>query len=120
MKLEALPIPETQVGVQKIQNQLAALHLEIQTLQKEKEKDVRARVWCTRCKSEGNHKDHFPIYNNYLEVGGPTTIKNRVGPSEVPKLWCAIFQGNGLHMTDFCPRLGKYILELQQPYCKFF
>ena len=56
MKLEATPTPVV-LGTQHIQNQLEAMHLEIQILHKDKGKEVCAEVWCIKCKADGNHKD---------------------------------------------------------------
>ena len=49
MKLEAAPREDTLVGVQKIQEQLGAMHMEIHNLRKERGKDGCADLWCIRC-----------------------------------------------------------------------
>ena len=46
MKLGVAPKEDTSVGVQQIQKQLGAMHMEIQNLLKERGKDARADLWC--------------------------------------------------------------------------
>ena len=46
MKLEDAPREDTSVGVQQIQEQLGAMHMEIQNLRKEQGKDGCLDLWC--------------------------------------------------------------------------
>lgn len=43
----------------------------------------------------------------------------QVGTSEVPKLWCTIFQIGGKNTTDNCHLLQKYTQASQQLFCNF-
>ena len=70
MKPEATPRDETQPGVQKIQGDLEAIHVEIQSLRKEHEigssllqsldtRNLREPLlWCNDCRVEGSHDAH--------------------------------------------------------------
>jgi len=100
MKLEALLIDETSVGMVNIQNQLANLTLQLHDMKKGKE--VREEVWCTRCRTEGHSKEHCPIFVEYLESGAPNPLPQARGP------WCEICKVNG-HRSQECPLLQKYV-----------
>ena len=71
MKLEATPTPIA-LGNQQIQNQLEAMHLEIQIFHKDKGKEVCTEVWCIKCKATRKRKDQCPVLNNYLTTHGPS------------------------------------------------
>ena len=49
MKLEAAPKDDTMEGVQQIQEQLEAMHMEIQSLRMERGKGVTTDLWCEDC-----------------------------------------------------------------------
>ena len=70
------------------------LHLEIQKLKKYKETKpkVRAEVWCLKSKVQGNDKDHYLVYGNFVTRGGPIPLnpEAQVGPSVGVTLWCII------------------------------
>jgi len=71
MRLHASPIQDTNLGVQYIHSQLANLHLELQSLKKDKETklDMCAKFWCLKCKGHGHDKDNFPMFANYITWG---------------------------------------------------
>ena len=60
MKLEALLIAETTTGMAQIQNQLANITLQLQDIKKGKE--VREKVWCTKCRTEGHSREHCLVF----------------------------------------------------------
>lgn len=73
MRLEALPIQDTNIGVQHIRLQLESSHMELQSLKigEEAQPEVCTKVWFLKCKGHRHDKDHCPIYQNYLiGVGG--------------------------------------------------
>ena len=96
MKLEVSLIQDMNLGVKHIQSQLASMHMELQSLKKgnEVQNEVRAKVWCLKCKGHGHDKDHFPIHQNYLVEGGPIPLKleNIAGLSTRVVPWCSICQ----------------------------
>lgn len=115
------------VGVQKIQEQLEAIHMEIQNLQKKRGKDGCADIWCIRCRVSGHTKDQCPLLMDYMQVGGPSPIRpgesrdpilSSLG-SRGPALWCDDYWVAGLHDTNHCPLLGAYVPELKQQWCRF-
>lgn len=79
-------------------------------------------VWCVKCKGQGHDKDHCLVFTNYLEGGGPISLRLEVqeGPSATPTLWCMICQVVGKHAIDNCHLLQKYTQNLQQLFCIFF
>ena len=101
MKLEASLVPTAQIGTHQIQIQLEAMHLEIQSLHKDKGKEEWKNVWCICCKVAGHQKDQCPIFNDYLSAGGPSLLKSVARPSGTPTLCCVIFQEMGMHMAEF-------------------
>ena len=66
MKLQALAVGETGVGMMQIQSQLSNLMLQIQYIKKG---DEMKEVGCTRCRIEGHHKDSCPTFLKYLASG---------------------------------------------------
>lgn len=72
MKLEALPIVETSVGMVNIQNQLANLTLQLHDMKKGNE--VREEVWCTKCRTKGHSKEHCLVFVDYLASGAPNPL----------------------------------------------
>ena len=78
MKLEALSIAETSPGMVQIQNQLTNLTLQLQGIQKGKQ--VREEVWCTKCRTKGHSKEHYPVYVEYMVSGAPNPLPRARGP----------------------------------------
>ena len=85
------------------------MHLEIQSLHKDKGKEACTDVWCICCKVSGHHKDQCPVFNDYLQVGGPSPLKSAIGPSGTPTLWCTICQAMGMNAIDYFLPIGKYM-----------
>ena len=61
MKLEVEPREDTSLGVQQIQEQLGAIHMEIQNLRKERGKGASRDLWCIRCRVSSHMKDQCPL-----------------------------------------------------------
>jgi hypothetical protein len=55
MRLEALLMFESALGMDQLQKQLINITLELQSLKKGKE--VHEEIWCTRCRTEGHSKE---------------------------------------------------------------
>ena len=72
MKLEAFPIAETSLGIVQIQKQLSKLTLQLEDIQKGKQ--VREEVWCTKCRTKGHSKEHYPVYAEYMVGGAPNLV----------------------------------------------
>jgi len=110
MRLHPSLIQDMNLGVQQIHSQLEIIHLELQSLKKgrEAQPEVRAEVWCLKCKKHGHDKDHSPIFKNYTIGGGHVPLRpdNNVGTSAGVALWCVIFklQDNILLITIICCR----------------
>ena len=83
VKLEALPVGETAVGMNQIQAQLANMMLQLQDIKKAKE--YHDKLWCTRCHVYVNTKDTCSTFWNYLLLGSP----NPLSCDGIP--WCCIF-----------------------------
>ena len=58
IKLEASPVGETRFGMNQIQSQLTNLTIQLQDIKKEREHCEE--IGCTRCHTEGHHKDQCP------------------------------------------------------------
>jgi len=112
------------VGVQHIESQLGNLHMELQSQKTGKEAllEVCTEDWGIKCKDKGHDKDDYPIYQNYLIVGGhvPLKPKSIVGSSARVSLWCDIFQIARKHVTDHCHLLQKFIQTQQHFFCTFY
>ena len=80
MKLEALPIGETAVGMNQIQAQVANMTLQLQYIKKGKE--YHNDLWCTWCHADDHTKDTCPTFQNYLLSGAPSPL------SCAGILWC--------------------------------
>jgi len=78
-----------------------------------KGKEVREEVWCIKCKKEGHHKDHCPLFEEYLATGAPNPLNHGVG------LWCEICRTRGGHRPEHCPLLQKYVNTPASLYCSF-
>ena len=72
MRLEALPLSESTMGMDQLQKQLVNITLELQSLKKGKE--VCEKVWCTRCIIEGHSKEHCLVFAEYLASGAPNPL----------------------------------------------
>jgi hypothetical protein len=88
---------------------LAALTIQLEELTKGKDK--REQVWCTKCRTEGHHKDKFPSFTYYLATKAPNPLPGR-GYYEICKKW-------GHHPTEFL-LLQKYQSTPRNLFCKFF
>ena len=77
MRLESLPVQDTNIGVQHNQSQLESLHMQLQNLKigKEAQLEVHAEVWFIKCKEKGHDKDHCPVFKNYIIGGRPVPLK---------------------------------------------
>ena len=106
MRLHETPIQDPGLGVQQIHVQLQNLCLEMQSLKQDRTPrlEVHEEVWCIKCKGQGHDKDHYPVFANYLERGGPMSLRPeaQVGPIMVSSLWCAIYLIGGKHTMDNC------------------
>jgi len=71
----------------------------------------REEVWGLKCKSHGHDKDHYPIFANYVALGGPMPLRVEatLGPSTGPALWCAICQVSRKHVRDNFHLLQKFV-----------
>ena len=87
MRLEALPLSKSMMGMDQLQKQLVNITLELQSLNKGKE--VHEEVWCTRCGIEGHLKEHYPIFVEYLASGAPNPLL------QIGGLWCEICKQSG-------------------------
>ena len=72
MRLEASPMFDSTLGMDQIQKQLVNITLELQSLKIGKE--VQEEVWCTRCRTEGHSKEHYPVFPEYLVSGAPNPL----------------------------------------------
>jgi hypothetical protein len=71
MRLESTPGgAETLTRLAQVQLQLAILSMQLQDMAKTKV--VREHIWCTTCRSEGNHKDECHVLCNYVVIGIPS------------------------------------------------
>jgi hypothetical protein len=43
-------------------------------LNQNKNRDKREDVWCTTCRMEGHHKNKFPTFAQYMEIGMPNPL----------------------------------------------
>jgi len=70
--------------------------MELQDLKKGKEvqSGLHPEVWCKKCKVVGQYKDHFPMYWDYIAVGGPNPLKleSLTRSSASSSFWCSIYQ----------------------------
>ena len=82
MRLEALPVSDSTMGMDQLQKQFVNITLELQSLKKGKE--VHKEVWFTRCKTKGQSKECCPIFAEYLVSGAPNPLP------QIGGLWCEI------------------------------
>lgn len=73
--------------------------------------EVHKEVWCLKCKRQGHEKDNYPIFTNYVELGGPMLLRSEVveRPSTGPMLWCAIYQVARKHVINNFHLLQKFV-----------
>jgi hypothetical protein len=84
MKLEASPVGDNG-GMEQVHTQLVALTIQLAEHTKGMEK--WEQVWCTKCRTEGHHKDKCPTLAQYLETGSPNICKKwGHDPTECPLL----------------------------------
>lgn len=69
---------------------------------KEVKPETHYEVWCMKCKTEGHHKDKFPIFQDYITTGGPNPLKpeSLAGSRTSASAWYSIFQVLGQHSID--------------------
>jgi hypothetical protein len=75
-----------------------------------KGKEKCEQVWCTKCRIQGHHKDKFPTFTQYLEMGALNPL-SRGGYCEICKKW-------GHHPTE-CTLLYKYQSTPRNLFCNF-
>jgi hypothetical protein len=107
MKLESYPIGDN-VGMTQVQTQLTALTIQLAELKKEKEK--QEQVLCTKCMTEGHHKDKCLEFTQYLATGVPNPLLGG-GYCEICKKW-------GHHPIEY-PLLQKYQSTPRNLFYKF-
>jgi hypothetical protein len=107
MKLESSPVGDSG-GMVQVQMQLVALTIQLEELTKGKEKCEQ--VWCTKCRTEGHHKDECPTFMQYLVTGALNPLLGG-GYCEICKKW-------GHHPTE-CPLLQKYQSTPKNLFCNF-
>jgi hypothetical protein len=73
--------------------------LTIQLVDITKGKEKWEQIWCTKCRTEGHHKDECPTFAEYMAAEAPNPLP-RGGYCEICNKW-----GHNLH--DF-PLLQKY------------
>ena len=110
MRLEALPMSESALGMDQLQKQLVNITLELQSLKKGKE--VREEVWCTRCRTKGHSKEQFPFFAQYLASGAPNPLP------QIGGLWCEICRQVG-HRPQDCHMVQKYTKTPKSLCCMF-
>ena len=92
--------------------------LEMQSLKQDiiARQEVYEEVWCIKCKGQGHDKDHYPVFVNYVAVGGPMALLQEaaIRPSARITLWCCICQVAWKHTTDNFHLVQKLVHTLQQ------
>jgi hypothetical protein len=81
-------------------------------LNQSKGKEKREIVWCTTCKTKGHHKNEFPTFARYMEIG----LENHF-PTGGP--WCEIYKTHGHDPYNF-PMMQKYQQIPKNSYWNFF
>jgi hypothetical protein len=92
-----------------VQKQLSSLTIQLENLTKGKEK--WEKVWCTKCRTEGHHKDEYSVFSQYLESGASNPLP-RGGYCEICKKW-------GHHPHD-SPLLQKNLSTPRNSFCNSF
>jgi hypothetical protein len=107
MKLESSPVGDNG-GMAQVHMHLVALKIQLVEMMKGKEKCEQ--VWCTKCRTEGHHKDECPTFTQYLATGAPNPFPGG-GYCDICKKW-------GHHPTE-CPLLQKYQSTPKNLFCNF-
>jgi hypothetical protein len=113
MKIESAPMGESRSGMSQILSQLTSLSLQVEDMKKDKGKDKREDIWCVRCRSEGHDKEHFPLFNEYLDSGAPIPLKQVTLPC------CEVCRNK--HRPGECYYMEKYVqtpINLYYTFCK--
>ena len=75
MKIKASPIGGDMTGMVQIHSQLSNLMIQLQDIKKVKE--AQEDLWCTKCRTDGQTKDNYPTFMNYVTLGAPTILNGR-------------------------------------------
>ncbi len=110
MKLEIAPVGESSRMAQ-IQVHFADLTIEICNMKKGKE--IREKIWCTKCKTEGHDKKQCLALRNYLNTRVLSPFNNNI-------LYCEICRVTGHNRPKDCYLLQRYVQVAKNPYCRFF
>lgn len=98
--------------------------MKLQYLKKGKEvrSDIILKVWCIKCKVEGNYKEQFPIYRAYLGIGmlSPLKPRSRIRPSIGPHAWCMLCEVVCQHSRDFCNLLQNFVRSPKKLFYNFY
>jgi hypothetical protein len=112
MKLEETPVGETNPGMSQTLNQLTSLSLQVEDMKKDKGKEKREYIWCIRCKSEVDDKEHFPLFNEYLASRAANPLKKAIVP------WCEVCRTR--HHPSECYYMQKYVQTPTNLYYTFY
>jgi hypothetical protein len=108
MKLESSSVGGSG-GMAQVQTQLASLTIQLEDITKGKEKCEQ--FWCTKCRTEGHHKDECPTFMQHLETGAPNPLPGG-GYYEICKKLG--------HQPIECPLLQKYLSTPRKLFFNFF
>ena len=103
MKLEASPVSKTKVGMNQIQSQLENMAIQLQDIKMGK--DIHEYVWCTRCRTKGNHKDQCLKFYEYLQDDAPNPFSQGILP------WCRIYQTRGIDTRNVYTSKSLYRIQ---------
>jgi len=101
MKLESIPMAESNSVMSQILIQLTSLSLQVEDMKKDKGKYKREDTWCIKCKLEGHDKENFPMFHEYLASGASCPLKRVTLP------WCEVCRNR--HRPGECYYMKKYI-----------
>ena len=110
MKLEALLVGDIGSGMMQIQLQLDNFTVQLRDIKRGNE--VQEELWCTRCRTDGNHKDNFLALMNYVAGGAPNPLNTQGIP------WCRVCQTRG-HKSEECMYLQQILSAPTSLYCNF-
>ena len=111
MKLESTPMGESSTCMSHILSQLTSLSLQVEDMKKHNGKDKREDIWCVRCRSEGHDKEHYPLFQEYLDSGAPNPL------NQVTLPWCGVCRNR--HRPGECYYMKKYFQKPTNLYCTF-
>ena len=111
MKLEAVPVGESNPGMSQILNQLTSLYLHVEGMKKDKGKEKIEDIWCIRCKEEWHDKENCPLFNEYLASGALNPLKQATLP------WCEVCRNR--HCPGEFYYMKKYIQTPTNLFCTF-